>query len=113
MNQACWEQIGYTDSYDPWCISEFYFEGDYRQDGDGDDSPFSKQSTPFADHFFRFWLLQSLASKDAAFFDSIILKGMQVQALWFVMSIISVKAMSGVGDAVVTSSQRTISKISI
>ena len=29
-------KIGYTDSYDPLCISEFYFEGDYRQDGDGD-----------------------------------------------------------------------------
>ena len=30
MNPAYWEQIGYTDSYDPLCTSEFYFEGDYR-----------------------------------------------------------------------------------
>jgi len=35
MNKAYWEQTGYTDFYDPWCISEFYFEGDYIQDGDG------------------------------------------------------------------------------
>ena len=35
MNPAYWEQTGYTDSYDPSCTSEFYFEGDYRQDGDG------------------------------------------------------------------------------
>ena len=28
-------KIGYTDSYDPLCTSEFYFEGDYRQDDDG------------------------------------------------------------------------------
>ena len=36
LNPAYWEQIGYTDSYDPLCTSEFYFEGNYRQDGDGD-----------------------------------------------------------------------------
>ena len=36
MNPAHWEQIGYTDCYDPLCNSEFYFEGNYRQDGDGD-----------------------------------------------------------------------------
>jgi len=36
MNPAYWEQIGYTDSFDPLWISGFYFEGDYRQDGDGD-----------------------------------------------------------------------------
>ena len=36
MNPAYWEQIGYTDSYDPLCTSEFYYEGSYRQDGDGD-----------------------------------------------------------------------------
>jgi len=35
MNLAYWEQIGYTDSYDPLCTSEFYFGGDYRQNGDG------------------------------------------------------------------------------
>ena len=36
MNPAYWQQIGYTDSYDPLCTSGFYFEGNYRQDGDGD-----------------------------------------------------------------------------
>jgi len=36
MNPAYWEQIGYTDSYGPLCTSGFYFEGDYRQDGDSD-----------------------------------------------------------------------------
>jgi len=36
MNPAYWEQIGYTDSCDPFCTSEFYFEGDCRQDNDGD-----------------------------------------------------------------------------
>jgi len=36
MNQAYWEQIGYTDSHNPWWISEFYFDGDYGQEGDGD-----------------------------------------------------------------------------
>ena len=36
MNPAYLEQIGYTDSCDPLCTSEFYFEGNYRQDGDGD-----------------------------------------------------------------------------
>jgi len=36
MNSAYWEQVGYNDSYDPLCTSEFYFEGNYSQDGDGD-----------------------------------------------------------------------------
>jgi len=36
MNQAYCEQIGYIFSYDPWCVSEFYLEGEHRQDGDGD-----------------------------------------------------------------------------
>jgi len=36
MNPAYLEQIGYADSYDPLCTSEFYFEGNFRQDGDGD-----------------------------------------------------------------------------
>ena len=36
MNPAYWQQIGYTGSYDPLCTSEFYFKGNYRQDGDGD-----------------------------------------------------------------------------
>jgi len=36
LNQAYWEQIGYTDSYDPLYISKFYFAGDYWQDGDCD-----------------------------------------------------------------------------
>ena len=36
MNPAYCEKIGYTDSYDPLSTSGFYFEGDYRQDGDGD-----------------------------------------------------------------------------
>jgi len=42
--------------------------------------------------------------------DSVILKGMQVQALWFVMSVILVMAMSGVRDAAM-SFQGVISKI--
>jgi len=57
-------------------------------------------------------LIQGLASTDVGLFDSIILKGIQVQALWFIMSVMLVKAMSGVEDAAVISSQGAISKIS-
>jgi len=44
-------------------------------------------------------LIQGLASTDVDFFDFNILKGIQVQVLWFIMSVTLVKATSGVGDA--------------
>jgi len=46
-----------------------------------------------------------LASTDVDLFDSIILKGIQVQAPWFIMSVMFVKAMSCVLDAAMISSQ--------
>jgi len=49
-------------------------------------------------------------STDVDLFDSIILKGMQVQALWFIMSVILVKAMSDVGGGAMMPSQGPISK---
>ena len=49
-------------------------------------------------------MIQGLASTDVDFFDSNILKGIQVQALWFIMSVMLVKATSAVGDAAMISS---------
>jgi len=57
-------------------------------------------------------LIQSLASTDVDFFDSNILKGIQVQELWFIMSVMLVKATSGAGDTVMIFSQGAVSKIS-
>ena len=53
MDPAYWEQIGYTDSYDPLCTSEFYFEGNYRQDGDGD-IVFVAWEVQYHRHVFQF-----------------------------------------------------------
>ena len=112
MNPAYWEQIVYTDSYDPLCTFEFYFEGDYRQDGDGDIVfvaisqtiyVFCESSSLDLD-WSRVYHLQVLTSS--------ILKGIQVQALWFIMSVMLVKATSGVGDAAMISAQGVVSKIS-
>ena len=58
-------------------------------------------------------MIQGLASTDVDFFDSNILKGIQVQALWFIMSVTLVKATSGVGDAAMIFSQGAVSKISL
>jgi len=49
--------------------------------------------------------IQGLASTDVDLFDSNILKGKQVAALWFIMSVMLVKAMSGVGGAAMITSQ--------
>jgi len=57
-------------------------------------------------------LIQGLASTEVDLFNSIILKGIQAQALWFITSVMFVKAMSGVGDAPMISFQGAISKIS-
>ena len=57
-------------------------------------------------------MIHGLASTDVDFFDSNILKGIQVQALWFIMSAMLVKATSGVGDAAMIFSQGAVSKIS-
>ena len=116
MNPAYWEQIGYTDSYDPLCTSGFYFEGDYRQDGDADIvfDDISQTIYAFCESSFLDldWSIQGLASTDVDLFDSNILKGKQVQALWFIMSVMLVKATCGVGDAAMISSQGAKSKIS-
>jgi len=53
-------------------------------------------------------LIQGLASTDVDSFDSNILKGIQVKALWFIMSVSLVKATSGVGDAAMISSQGAV-----
>ena len=113
MDPGYWEQIDYTDSYDTLRISESYFEGYCRQDGDGVIVSVAIWQTIYAfcgsssldfDRFsiYRCWLVRFNYSKGNT----------SAKALWCTMSIMLVKAMFCVGDAAMISSQGAISKIS-